>query len=285
MTAVCAGLYLCVRSVYERHVFETDTYELYSDKLRTDRTLVFLSDLHNNRFGKGQSRLLAAIAGEKPDAVLIGGDMMVVKERAEIGEALFLAKKLARHWPVYYGNGNHEIRMNRDRGRYGDIYDRYVRELKEAGVCYLSNESADLGDDLRISALDLEKFCYRKFPGDRLVPGYIERRLGKSAKDRYQILLVHSPRYQADYARWGADLTLSGHYHGGTVILPRLGGLMTPQYEFFSRQCFGLLEKEGKAMIVSRGLGTHSINVRLNNPSQLVVVRLYAGSGPDGKTG
>lgn len=49
---------------------------------------------------------------------------------------------------------------------------------------------------------------------------------------------------------------------------------MTPQYQFFLPFCAGEFEKEGRRMIVSRGLGTHSINIRINNLPQLVVVRL-----------
>ena len=49
---------------------------------------------------------------------------------------------------------------------------------------------------------------------------------------------------------------------------------MTPQYQFFLPWCAGEFEQDGKRMIVSRGLGTHSINIRLNNLPQLVVIRL-----------
>ena len=88
------------------------------------------------------------------------------------------------------------------------------------------------------------------------------------------ILLAHSPLYFDAYAKWGADLTLSGHFHGGTIRLPGLGGVMTPQYQFFLPWCAGIFEKQGHYMAVSRGLGTHSINIRLNNRPQLLVIRI-----------
>ena len=124
-----AGAALLLRSAYERRHFTTERYEIVSEKIKKPKTLVFLSDLHDNCFGSGQKELLEAIDREQPDAVLIGGDMMVVKKKADTGTALFLARKLAQRYPVYYGNGNHENRMNRDRGRYGDRYDRYIRTL------------------------------------------------------------------------------------------------------------------------------------------------------------
>ena len=95
-----------------------------------------------------------------------------------------------------------------------------------------------------------------------------------SDHDRFQILLAHSPLYFEQYADWGADLTLSGHFHGGTIRLPLLGGVMTPQYQFFLPWCGGEFEKDGRKMLVGRGLGTHSINIRLNNISQLLVIKL-----------
>ena len=49
---------------------------------------------------------------------------------------------------------------------------------------------------------------------------------------------------------------------------------MTPQYQFFLPWCAGDFERDGKRMIVSRGLRTHSINLRLNNRPQLVLIRL-----------
>ena len=49
---------------------------------------------------------------------------------------------------------------------------------------------------------------------------------------------------------------------------------MTPQYQFFLPWSAGNFERNGKRMIVSRGLGTHSINIRLNNRPQLVLIRL-----------
>ena len=103
---------------------------------------------------------------------------------------------------------------------------------------------------------------------------YIEKKAGKADPDHFQILLAHSPLYFDACAKWGADLTLSGHFHGGTIRLPGLGGVMTPQYQFFLPWCAGIFEKQGHYMAVSRGLGTHSINIRLNNRPQLLVIRI-----------
>ena len=49
---------------------------------------------------------------------------------------------------------------------------------------------------------------------------------------------------------------------------------MTPQFHFFEKSCGGCLRAEGKDVVVSRGLGTHSINIRLNNQAELVAIKL-----------
>ncbi len=236
---------------------------------------MFLSDLHDNCFGKGQKRLLDAIGRMDPCGVLVGGDMMVVKKRADLEPALFLVGELARRYPVYYGDGNHESRMDRKRNLYGDKYDVFVKELKKRGVCHLKDASADFDEEVRVSGLNLDRRFYdKRVLADEMDASYIERQLGRASVEKYQILLAHSPLFYRTYAKWGADLTLCGHFHGGTIRLPWLGGLMTPQFHFFEKSCGGCLRAEGKDVVVSRGLGTHSINIRLNNQAQLVAIKL-----------
>ena len=120
----------------------------------------------------------------------------------------------------------------------------------------------------------MEQVYYKKILVKKLKPEYIEERLGPAGRERFQILLAHSPLFMDAYRAWGADLTLAGHFHGGTIRIPLLGGVMTPQYQFFLPCCAGFFWKKGGYMIVSRGLGTHSINIRINNKPQLVVVKL-----------
>lgn len=278
---VLAASACLARSAYEKKRFLVEETCIESDKIREDRTLVFLSDLHNNEFGPENERLMAAIRGLRPDAVLIGGDMMVCKGERDVSVPLKLIRRLAAEFPLYCGNGNHENRMVWERETYGSLYETYRDELRSLGVVYLENGTAALGADIQVSGLDLSERYYRKAffqKLDSMPPGYIERRLGRVAgtarEEKFQILLAHSPMYFHEYAAWGADLTLAGHFHGGTIRIPGLGGVMTPQYQFFLPWCAGDFVEDGKRMIVSRGLGTHSINIRLNNRPQLVAVRL-----------
>lgn len=276
LAIMLAAAGISLRSSYERKTLAISEYTLETDKIQSDKTFVFLSDLHDNCFGQGQKELLAAIKTANPQAVLIGGDMMVVKKRADTHAALFLVEKLTNRYPVYYGNGNHEMRMDQRRERYGNQYDLYIKRLKELGVVYLSDQAAQIDKDMEIFGLNIDDPYYKRFKPDAMKTEYIEQRIGKHHGRKYRILLAHSPLYHKTYAKWGADLALCGHFHGGTVRIPLLGGLMTPQYQFFKKCCGGIHWRDGKAMIVSRGLGTHSINIRLNNKPELVVIHLKA---------
>ena len=276
-----AGAACLARSEYEKKHLSVEVTEIISDKLKQDRDLVFLSDLHNNEFGHGNQDLVEAVCRLKPDAVLCGGDMMVCKGRRDVTVPLHLFRQLSACYPVYCGNGNHENRMVWERRVYGDLYEEYRDALMAMGVRYLEDSTAALGEDILISGIDLDECFYRKALCQSLLhmpAGYMEHKLGRGPaqrdRGRYTILLAHSPLYFDAYGDWGADLTLSGHFHGGTIRIPGLGGVMTPQYQFFLPWCAGDFEKDGKRMIVSRGLGTHSINIRLNNRPQLVLVRL-----------
>ena len=237
---------------------------------------MFLSDLHDNAFGEKNENLLEEIKRIHPDAVLIGGDTMVIKPgRADLSRTRELLQEISRlSCPVFYANGNHEQRMQRDRGVYGAMYDEFRELLADYQVEYLQNKTVSWRDDIAVSGVDIAWKYYQDFHPDSMTPSYLTRRLGNADPDKFQILLAHSPLFFDAYADWGADLSLAGHFHGGTIRIPGLGGVMTPQYQFFHPYCGGVFEQNGRWMLVSRGLGTHSINIRIGNRPQLAVIRL-----------
>ena len=271
--AAAAGL---AWSKYERGHFVTEELVFSSSKMKEPAVLVFLSDLHDNAFGEKNEKLLKEIKRIHPDAVLIGGDTMVTKPgRADLSRTKELLQGISRlSCPAFYANGNHEQRMQRDRGVYGSMYDEFRKLLEEYQVNYLQNKTVQWRDDIAVSGVDIAWKYYQDFHPDSMVPSYLTRRLGKAESERFQILLAHSPLFFDAYAGWGADLSLAGHFHGGTIRLPGLGGVMTPQYQFFHPFCGGVFEQNGRWMLVSRGLGTHSINIRIGNRPQLAVIRL-----------
>lgn len=237
--------------------------------------IVLLSDLHNQRYGRKNEVLIRAIDRLKPDLVAAAGDMFTPqKERTEFA-ALHLMEALAEKYPVFYGNGNHEYIMKLDTDFFGVRYERYARGLRKAGVSLLENDYQDLtikGVPLRIYGLQLPWRFYKRFSYEKLTVEELQKSLGWGTKKRYQILIAHNPMCFPAYEAWGADLTLSGHLHGGFIRLPLVGGILSPQCVPFPKYDRGLFEKDGRCMVVSAGLGTHSHIPRVGNPAELVVV-------------
>ena len=272
MAAAAAGL---LDSALERKMLTTAEYTIRSSRItQGEYRMCFLSDLHDDVYGKENCRLIRAVEDFRPDAVLIGGDMMTVKKTAEIGLTLQLAERLAERWPLCYADGNHETRMDRDRGRYGDLYDRLEAGLRKAGALHLKDGSCILREDIRVTGITVEEQYYAKFRCEEMTPDYITEHAGSADRKRFQILLVHTPLFLRTYAEWGADLSLAGHFHGGTIRLPGGIGLMTPQFQFFRKDVTGRHVCGDSTMLVSSGLGTHSIDLRINNRPQIVAVRL-----------
>ena len=104
---------------------------------------------------------------------------------------------------------------------------------------------------------------------------YVERKLGQADSRYFNILLAHNPMYFENYAKWQQpDLVLSGHVHGGLVRLPILGGVIAPNLHLFPKYDGGMFQKGDTTMIVSRGLGIHSVEFRMWNPAELVVIEI-----------
>ena len=95
-------------------------------------TVVQISDLHNHRFGEGQGRLLAAVAGLEPDLVVVTGDM-VDCHRTDPAPALELVRGLVALAPVYYVTGNHEWVLS------SQVRGELLTGLEEAGATVLED--------------------------------------------------------------------------------------------------------------------------------------------------
>ena len=98
--------------------------------------------------------------------------------------------------------------------------------------------------------------------------------IGNANGDFFQILLAHNPVYMDTYKKWGADLVLSGHLHGGVVRIPGFRGVITPQFRLFPKYSGEFRSEDDTAIIVSKGLGTHTFHIRFLNPAEVVVVHI-----------
>lgn len=281
--ATAGGLSLFMEIYRELSEFVVRRYRLRVPDPRSTVTesstvrVVFLSDLHGKKYGMNNQDLIQAVKEEKPDYILIGGDLVTRSHTATDETAASLVCALSKLCPVYLANGNHEQKMRMFPEKYGDRYERYMDRVKAAGVCVLENGSADMdmkGVPVQITGLELPLKCYARFDTKRLMPKEIAEAVGQPKKDRYQILMAHNPVHMAAYHTWGADLTLSGHLHGGIIGLPGIGGLITPQATLFPKYAGGIYQERKHTAIVSRGLGTHTVNLRFLNPAEIVSVTL-----------
>ena len=263
--------------------FQTVRYEIESDKIaRGDVvTLAFLSDLHGH--DHGEEDLCTAIREEKPDLVLCGGDMILRVDPSSFAISLGIVKNLCRDFSLYLGLGNHEATLEegRAKGKHAkemlEGYPGYAKELEEAGVVTLRNETAEVmvrGTALRITGLDMPLEHYKKpFPPSFSL-SQMEDLVGEGPKgeEPLHILLAHNPYFARTYFSWGADVTLSGHYHGGVWRLGERSIIASPYFHPFPRYGVGDFHEGGHHLFVSPGLGEHSIPLRICNPRELFII-------------
>lgn len=261
--------------------FRIVRYDIHSAKFAqgefTPQKVLFLSDLHNQCYGKENDKLLEAIRKESPDMILVGGDMLVGKDGCNFAPALQFVGNLTCFAPVYYVNGNHEQRMRDYPQNYGQNFQRYKAQLERTGVRFLENSSICIdqkGGRLCIHGLEIPKRCYTHFGKPPLTQADIVQSIGTSRREEYNILLAHNPCYVEDYVKWGADLILSGHLHGGIIRIPGFRGLVAPNWQFFPKYSGGKYKVEETDVVVSKGLGTHTVRIRLFNPAELIVLTL-----------
>lgn len=235
---------------------------------------VFISDMHNRTYGEDNQKLLQEIRALQPELIFMAGDMVTVGDVVQYDAAMGLLDKLTSSYPVYYCNGNHEQRMKNRPERYGDIYEKYSDRIRSLGVRLLENSYEDVRIHrmpMRIRGYELPDKCYRRTRPGEISAEEMRESLGTPDPEIFHVLLAHHPYYGETYDRWGADLTLSGHLHGGIIRLPFIGGLVSPQMKLFPRYDKGLYSLERGKMIVNAGLGTHTIP-RINNPTEMVVI-------------
>ena len=308
--AIAVGLImlLILWSRIELNILTTTEYKITSEKLGnefSDRTFVVLSDLHNHSIGKDNRKLIDKIHSIHPDFILIAGDMVTKRQFCIPSNAFTLLKTLSKKYRIYYAYGNHEQYFeglmegmhnlsgkDSDRIKRQNLYSTWVeykKRLQKLGVVFLDNQGIALTKkgSLFLSGVSLDKKYYLRTVkkkdrtnGVSSVKEYLMENLESKDEDTFHILIAHNPVYFKDYVAWGADLILSGHMHGGLARLPFLGGVISPQVTLFPKYDAGKFTQDGKNMIISRGLGTHSNMPRLFNPPELVVVHLQNHTGP-----
>ena len=243
---------ICVICLYQNYHLVTTLYEADLG-LGSELTIVQVSDLHNQFFGIKQSKLLKEIEKADPDIIVITGDV-VDKTHTNFSISEDFIEGAVKICPVYYVTGNHEIWIG------GSKIEAFYEKMQSLGVIFLNDTYVDMGSYILagIDDASLDSFvAYPPFDDSKPV-----------------IMLAHEPQYYPLYKNLGADLALTGHYHGGQIIIPGKGGLVSPEYEFFPKMYEGINDVGGMDLVISRGLGNSVLPVRINNYPEIVVVKV-----------
>ena len=272
-------VYCLIEMIRELWDFRVTKYRICSQKLngiKREKKIIFLSDLHNRMYGEENERLLESIRNQHPDLILIGGDMLVRKDGNSYDKTVHFLAKLPGICPVYCANGNHEQKLKELPDKYEQSYEEYKKALTASGIHMLENASETVKLDevpVKLSGLEIPLGAYARFGKKELSLKEITDRIGEHGDD-YQILLAHHPGYMKEYLAYGADLILGGHYHGCVVQLPGIGGVISTNFTLFPKYSGGIYQEGEQTAVVSRGLGTHSVPLRLWNWPELIVLEL-----------
>lgn len=256
-------------------VLTVAAYEIPADVTESIR-IVQLSDLHSDVYGEENAELIALVEGQTPDLIFLTGDMLNRKgSAADVPPLCDLISRLTQIAPVYWSDGNHERMFMGATGV--DLHP----QLAAAGAVVLDDAYVDItvkGQDIRIGG-------YYGYYG---VPHIItDDPAEEAAQDaffrefentqRLKLLLCHIPTAWVDWGyldKYPVDVVFSGHYHGGQVRLPMIGGLYAPYVGFFPAYTRGVFYGTEGVCVLSAGLGSEPGLPRVNNLPELVVADL-----------
>lgn len=233
-------------------------YEINSDKIKKPLRIVLLTDFHSSSYGKDQQVLVKTIDKQSPDIILLAGDIAEnIRPHKHTEELL---SQIAGKYPCFYTVGNHEEWS----GECGKIKEMF----RSHGVTVLEGDSEILdleGQKIRISGAD------NSLPLEQLTAC-----IDSVGDEIFTVFMSHRPDHVDMYSGKGFDLVVSGHAHGGQVIIPHiLNGLYAPNQGVFPKYAGGryTLSDGTTEMIVSRGL-CKNILPRVFNPPEVVVIDL-----------
>ena len=239
------------------------TYTVETEKLTRPLRLALLTDLHACAYGEGQRELLRAVETQRPDLILLGGDIFDDDPSLPEKNAWTAVEALPQYGPTFYVTGNHEFWS----GRAEELKAR----VADCGVTVLEGEGQTLllrGQPVRICGVD------DPAAGEEVWQAQLRRAAESAGGEGLRVLLTHRPERTQAYEPLGFDLILAGHAHGGQWRIPGLlNGLIAPNQGLFPAYAGGLYTLGESVMVVSRGLARESTRVpRVFNRPELVII-------------
>lgn len=265
----------------DNNCIEVLNYKISSPKIPKEFNgfkILQLSDLHSKKFGKENLKLIEKVEVVDPDIIVITGDM--VNDDFDYLSFKCIVNSLIKRYKIYYIIGNHEQNVI---AKSPDKFINMIEEVKKAGVIVINNEKINInvgGQSINLYGMYMDLKYYRDFrnKSSRSIKFSVENMetlIGKCNRSEYNLLLSHNPVYFDTYSKWGADLILTGHVHGGMIKLPLLGGVFSPEYRFFPKYYEGIYKNHCSFMNVNRGLGRGSFAIRIFNKPEISLIKLY----------
>lgn len=260
----------------QNYLHKLSHYKVFITRFNQDfkgKKIVFISDTH---FRSKISitfidRILIDIERLKPDLIVFAGDIVHDLENSQTLEHVkdfFL--QLNKIAPTYLIYGNHDIATKR--------LDEIEATLNLAGAKLLKNESEWIQFENSDAGFWLMGLSDQSVRIRQMKDPLKEIKLAPDSQKDPKILLAHHPeffdRYLIDEEK-RPDLILSGHTHGGQVVLPVIGGLFAPGQGMLPKYDFGIFTNEKypqNRMIVSKGIGNSRFPLRINNRPEVIVI-------------
>lgn len=220
--------------------------------------IAFLTDFHHSE--TGPRRLVEAAVRmamvEAPDLICLGGDYVTWgggPDRRYVEPVAEMLGALSAPHGVFAVLGNHDD-------------DRAMpAALTRHGITVLRDARTRL--DIRGQKLDIAGLRYWTCR-----PSEIARVL--HGADPNVILLAHTPMRLGEAAALSVPLVLSGHTHGGQIVLPCLGAIAAREFPVVA----GVGRRDHTTIFVSRGVGTVYVPLRLNCPPEVAMLTLQAAT-------
>ena len=239
---------------YERHRVElTSTALRVADlpEALAGLRVGFMTDLHRSSTVPHElvESAVGRLMAERPDLILLGGDYVTWRDRHFVGPAADAVRGLSAPLGVFGVLGNHDD-------------DRDVPEAMAArGIEILMDARTRL--TVRGESLDLIGIRYWTTRGRDLAS------VARGAA-RASILLAHNPSRLKDAAELSLPIMLSGHTHGGQIILPGLGAIAARNFPIVA----GTGVRDRTTAFVGRGVGTVFVPIRVNCPPEVAILTL-----------
>ena len=213
--------------------------------------IALLTDIHHSALVGAddiQKAVQLALA-QRPDLIVLGGDYVTFGDRAFVAPVADLLAPLKAPQGVFAILGNHDD----DRDMPAALAKKDIEVLKDARTRLVIR-----GEGLELAGL---RFWTRR-------PDDVAKVLRNTAGT--VILLAHDPRRLTEAAAFNVPAVLSGHTHGGQVVLPGVGAVARRRFPVLA----GLGSRENTSIFVSRGIGTVYVPVRINCPPEVAIVTL-----------